>query len=60
MIQSRFGCEVEIVGQTVEQDEAGCVLARRKANGKEREYSIIDLRADEGIQEIEAAIEAVS
>ena len=53
MIQSRYGSEVKIIGFDPETET---VTARRISDGAIREYALLDLRADNGIEEISDAI----
>jgi hypothetical protein len=56
-IYTRFGTEVEVIGY--EENNEGGWLKVRFADGKEREYHISEFRADGGIDEIYAAVNAV-
>lgn len=52
MIHTRFGSEVEVIGGDYDN---GRVIVRRRDDGYQFECRIIDLRADNGLREIEEA-----
>lgn len=60
MIRTMMGGTVEVLSAEAE-DEYGVVWVQvRRSDGSQREYALHELRADNGIQEIFAAIAAAN
>ncbi len=52
MIYTKAGNEVTILPPNQDTRESGLTRAIRKTDNKERLYSVVELRADGGLQEI--------
>jgi hypothetical protein len=59
LIVSYLGCEVKVIGTEASiRDKHDSIVCRRVADGAIRSYYIYQLRADNGIEEIQEAVKA--